>query len=156
MRAEGTRCRFRTPPSHPCGLFWLPRARLCGPAPIILRCFDACVSPVPPVCLCLLVPSPPVWQVGELVFGSLGGVSVVLMRGRFHFYEGYAPSRVSLPIRVFAALGVRVVVVTNASGGVNPGYDIGDFMVISDHLSFPGLSGVNPLVCVCGCGCVCV
>lgn len=85
-------------------------------------------------------------QVGELVFGNLGGKAVVLMRGRFHFYEGYDPKRVSLPVRVFAALGVRVLVVTNASGGVNPVYNIGDFMIIQDHLSFPGLSGVSPLI----------
>jgi purine-nucleoside phosphorylase len=83
---------------------------------------------------------------GELVFGTLGGTNVMLMRGRFHFYEGYEPSRVSLPVRVMAALGVRVVVVTNASGGVNTTYRIGDFMIIQDHISFPGLSGTHPLV----------
>lgn len=60
--------------------------------------------------------------------------------------QGYAPARVALPVRVFAALGVRVLVVTNASGGVNPDFRIEDFMVIQDHLSFPALSGVSPLV----------
>jgi purine-nucleoside phosphorylase len=85
-------------------------------------------------------------QVGELVFGFLDGKSVVLMRGRFHFYEGYDPKLVSLPVRVFAALGVRALVVTNASGGVNPVYNIGDFMILQDHMSFPGLSGVSPLI----------
>jgi len=83
---------------------------------------------------------------GELVFGKIGAVSVVLMRGRFHFYEGYEPSRVAMPVRVMAALGVRGIIVTNASGGVNPAYEIGDFMVIQDHISFPGLSGVSPLM----------
>ena len=87
-----------------------------------------------------------VGQVGEMVFGKLGGKKVVLMRGRFHFYEGYEPAKVALPIRVFAVLGVRVVLVTNASGGVNPAYNIGDFMILQDHMSFPGLSGVSPLV----------
>lgn len=85
-------------------------------------------------------------QVGEMVLGKLKGKTVMLMRGRFHFYEGYEPAKVSIPVRVFAALGVRVVVVTNASGGVNPSYNIGDFMVLHDHMSFPGLSGVSPLV----------
>ena len=86
-------------------------------------------------------------QVGELIFGTLGATNVVLMRGRFHFYEGYEPAKVALPVRVMAALGVRAIVVTNASGGVNPSFNIGDFMVIKDHMSFPGLSGVSPLVC---------
>lgn len=83
---------------------------------------------------------------GELVFGRIGAVSVVLMRGRFHFYEGYEPAKVAMPVRVMAALGVRAVIVTNASGGVNPAFEIGDFMVIQDHLSFPTLSGTSPMV----------
>ena len=80
-------------------------------------------------------------QVGELVFGELGSTFVVLMRGRFHFYEGYEPKLVALPVRVFAALGVRALVVTNASGGVNRNFRICDIMIIQDHLSFPCLAG---------------
>ena len=82
----------------------------------------------------------------ELVFGYLGANRVVAQRGRFHFYEGYGMSTVALPVRVFAALGARVMVATNAAGGVNAAFRVGDVMVIRDHVSLPGLSGANPLV----------
>ncbi|MFC5699811.1 purine-nucleoside phosphorylase [Cohnella faecalis] len=80
---------------------------------------------------------------GELVLGKLQGRSVALMRGRFHMYEGYEPERTALPVRVMKALGVGTLLVTNAAGGVNLGYEPGDLMVISDHIN---LTGRNPLV----------
>lgn len=82
----------------------------------------------------------------ELVFGLLGGHSVVVARGRFHMYEGHAPATTGLLPRVFAALGARVLVVTNAAGGVNPGFAVGDIMLIRDHISLPAMSGLHPLV----------
>ena len=81
-----------------------------------------------------------------LVFGSIGGTRVVAQKGRFHFYEGHSMPTVALPVRVFAALGARVMVATNAAGGVNPAFSVGDVMVIRDHISFPGLAGANPFV----------
>ncbi|MDB4868368.1 MAG: purine-nucleoside phosphorylase [Cohnella sp.] len=79
---------------------------------------------------------------GELVLGRLQGRQVALMRGRFHMYEGYEAERTTLPIRVMKALGVKTLLVTNAAGGINLGYEPGDLMVISDHLN---LTGRNPL-----------
>ena len=80
---------------------------------------------------------------GELLIGKLQGRSVVLMRGRFHMYEGYEPERTALPVRVMKALGVTSLLVTNAAGGVNLGYKPGNLMLISDHIN---LTGRNPLV----------
>lgn len=80
---------------------------------------------------------------GELVLGKLQGRNVVLMRGRFHMYEGYEPERTALPVRVMKALGVTTLLVTNAAGGVNLGYKPGNLMLISDHIN---LTGRNPLV----------
>lgn len=80
---------------------------------------------------------------GELVIGKLQGRSVVLMRGRFHMYEGYEPERTAFPVRVMKALGVRTLLVTNAAGGVNLSYKPGNLMLISDHLN---LTGRNPLI----------
>jgi purine-nucleoside phosphorylase len=70
---------------------------------------------------------------GELVFGTINGVSVVCMRGRFHFYEGNDMATVALPVRVFKLIGVKMLVVTNAAGGLNPDYEVGDIAVIQDH-----------------------
>jgi purine-nucleoside phosphorylase len=81
----------------------------------------------------------------ELVFGTLGGRRVVAQRGRFHFYEGNSMGKVALPVRVFAALGCRVMLATNAAGGVNAQYRVGDIMVIKDHVSLPCLAGAHPL-----------
>ena len=80
---------------------------------------------------------------GELLVGELKGVPVILMKGRFHMYEGYAPEITAFPVRVMKQLGVERVVVTNAAGGVNLGYEPGDLMLISDHLN---LTGKSPLV----------
>ncbi|MFC5403884.1 purine-nucleoside phosphorylase [Cohnella soli] len=80
---------------------------------------------------------------GELLIGKLQGRSVLLMRGRFHMYEGYGPERTALPVRVMKALGVKTLLVTNAAGGVNLTYGPGNLMLISDHLN---LTGRNPLV----------
>lgn len=80
---------------------------------------------------------------GELVIGKLQGRNVALMRGRFHMYEGYEPERTALPVRVMKAIGVRMLLVTNAAGGVNLDYKPGDLMLISDHIN---LTGRNPLM----------
>lgn len=82
----------------------------------------------------------------ELVFGTLGGKSVVCMRGRFHTYEGYNVRKTAFPIFVFKKLGVKVLLVTNAAGGLNSSFNVGDFMVIRDHLNLPGIAGKHPLV----------
>ncbi|PVU95980.1 hypothetical protein BB561_001470 [Smittium simulii] len=83
---------------------------------------------------------------GQLVFGKLSGKSVVLMQGRFHFYEGHSPQHCVFPVRVFKVLGVDTLIATNAAGGLNRGYNVGDIMLLNDHLSLPNLVGVNPLV----------
>ncbi len=80
---------------------------------------------------------------GELVIGSLGGKPVIAQSGRFHMYEGYTPEENVLPVRVFGALGIGTLIVTNAAGGVRRTYGAGTLMLISDHLN---LTGKNPLV----------
>ncbi|XP_048373939.1 purine nucleoside phosphorylase [Sphaerodactylus townsendi] len=83
---------------------------------------------------------------GKLVFGNLSGKPTVVMQGRFHMYEGYPLWKVTFPVRVFSLLGVETLIVTNAAGGLNPEYKVGDIMVIRDHINMPGFAGVNPLV----------
>ena len=83
---------------------------------------------------------------GRLLLGWLENMPVVVMQGRFHLYEGYAPHVVTLPVRVMRMLGAEVLLVTNAAGGVNPAYRPGDFMLIRDHIYMPGLAGLSPLV----------
>jgi purine-nucleoside phosphorylase len=80
---------------------------------------------------------------GKLIFGTMSGKTVVAMAGRFHFYEGYTAQEVAFPIRVMKFLGVEYLLVSNAAGGVNPAYKVGDLMIIKDHLS---LLTVNPLI----------
>jgi purine-nucleoside phosphorylase len=80
---------------------------------------------------------------GQLVCGRLGGKTVVAMEGRFHLYEGYTAAQVTFPIRVLKELGCRVLIVSNASGGMNPLHEKGDLVVIDDHIN---LMGVNPLI----------
>ena len=75
---------------------------------------------------------------GKLIFGKLGGKDVIAMQGRFHYYEGYSMQEVTFPIRVFQALGIKYLFVSNAAGGMNNSFDIGDIMLIDDHINtFP-------------------
>ena len=80
---------------------------------------------------------------GRLILGSLNGVKVWVMEGRFHFYEGYTPEQVVFPIRVLHLLGVKNLLLSNAAGGVNPNFQVGDLMIINDHIS---LFTINPLL----------
>ena len=80
---------------------------------------------------------------GRLILGRLGSHGILALQGRFHLYEGYSPQQVTFPVRVFAALGVETVLISNACGGMNPHYRRGDLMLITDHIN---LQGVNPLV----------
>ncbi|XP_062403126.1 purine nucleoside phosphorylase 6 [Sardina pilchardus] len=82
---------------------------------------------------------------GRLVFGELRGKQCVCMQGRFHFYEGYNITTVTYPVRVFFLLGVEILIVTNAAGGLNPDFSVGDIMMIKDHINMPGFAGQNPL-----------
>ena len=82
---------------------------------------------------------------GRLVIGPLAGRAALVLQGRTHFYEGYGMDRVTLPVRVMIELGIRTLIVTNASGGLNPNYRPGDLMLIRDHINFPGMAGNNPL-----------
>jgi purine-nucleoside phosphorylase len=79
---------------------------------------------------------------GKLVFGELNSQNVIIMQGRFHLYEGYTPKDITFPIRVMQSLGVKILIVTNASGGLNLSFKEGDIMVITDHIN---LTGQNPL-----------
>lgn len=84
-------------------------------------------------------------HVGRLILGTLGGVSVAAMQGRFHLYEGYTPQRVVFPLRVLRLLGADTVMVTNAAGGLAPDQSVGDLMLLSDHIGLPSMAGLNPL-----------
>ena len=72
---------------------------------------------------------------GKLIFGHLSGKPVMAMQGRFHFYEGYTIQQVTFPVRVMKFFGVKNLIVSNASGGVNPNFEIGDLMIINDHIN---------------------
>ncbi|GIV80330.1 MAG: purine nucleoside phosphorylase [Litorilinea sp.] len=82
---------------------------------------------------------------GRLVLGKLAGMPVCVMQGRFHYYEGYSLQQVTLPVRVMARLGVETLIITNAAGGLNPAFAVGDLMLIEDHINFLGMAGHNPL-----------
>lgn len=80
---------------------------------------------------------------GTLIFGTMSGKTVVCMAGRFHFYEGYSPAEVAFPMRVLKWLGIKTLLLSNAAGGMNPAFKVGDLMIINDHIS---LFQQNPLV----------
>lgn len=82
---------------------------------------------------------------GSLVVGKLQGHSVIVMQGRVHYYEGYSMDQVVLPVRVMQRLGIEILIVTNAAGAINPDFNPGDLMLITDHLNIIGMAGPNPL-----------
>jgi purine-nucleoside phosphorylase len=82
---------------------------------------------------------------GKLVFGTLEGQQVLVLQGRVHYYEGYSMDLVTLPIRVMQRMGIPDLFVTNAAGAINPDYDPGDLMLITDHIGMIGMAGLNPL-----------
>ena len=82
---------------------------------------------------------------GELITGELAGREVALMQGRVHFYEGYSLQRATFPMRVLHRLGAQTLIVTNAAGGLNDGFETGDLMLITDHINLVGMAGFNPL-----------
>ncbi|MEE8418440.1 MAG: purine-nucleoside phosphorylase [candidate division Zixibacteria bacterium] len=79
---------------------------------------------------------------GRFLFGKLGGKDVIAMQGRFHFYEGYDLRQVTFPVRVMKEIGVKILIVSNAAGGLNPQFEIGDLVMITDHINF---QTANPL-----------
>ena len=82
---------------------------------------------------------------GRLVCGRIEGQDVIVMQGRTHYYEGYSMGQITMPVRVFQRLGVEIMVITNAAGGVNPEFVPGDLMMLTDHLNLIGMTGQNPL-----------
>ena len=94
-----------------------------------------------------LIPHFPVSTVeghgGKLIFAEVQGKQIVVMSGRFHYYEGYTPAQVAYPIRVMKMLGVQTLLISNAAGGVGNGFKVGDLMIINDHISF---FTENPLI----------
>jgi len=82
---------------------------------------------------------------GQLVNGTLQGQPVLVMQGRVHYYEGYSMPQVALPIRVMQRLGIETLIITNAAGAVNPDYEPGDLMLITDHINLIGMAGLTPL-----------
>jgi len=80
---------------------------------------------------------------GRLIFGRLAGKNVLIMQGRAHYYEGHSLFRITLPVRVMKKLGIEILILSNAAGGLNPSFQPGDVMAISDHINF---TGQNPLI----------
>jgi len=83
---------------------------------------------------------------GQLVIGDLEGQPVLAMQGRIHFYEGYTMQQVTLPVRVMQRMGIKILIVTNAAGAIQPDFVPGDVMLITDNLNLAGMSGLNPLI----------
>jgi purine-nucleoside phosphorylase len=84
-------------------------------------------------------------HVGQLVIGRLEGQVVAVMQGRAHYYEGYSMAEITFPVRVMQVLGIESLIVTNAAGGLNPEFQAGDVMLITDHINLIGMTGLNPL-----------
>ncbi len=84
-------------------------------------------------------------HVGRLVLGHLEGLPVIVMQGRAHYYEGYSMAQVTFPVRVMQVLGIEMLIITNAAGGLNPEFQAGDVMLIRDHINLVGMAGLNPL-----------
>lgn len=84
-------------------------------------------------------------HIGRLVIGELEGREILVMQGRAHYYEGYSPQHICLPIRAMQLLGIGILIVTNAAGGLNPAFKAGDLMLITDHINLIGMAGLNPL-----------
>jgi purine-nucleoside phosphorylase len=82
---------------------------------------------------------------GRLLIGKFEEKEVIVMQGRVHYYEGYSMAQVCLPVRVLQRMGVKILIVTNAAGAVNPGFTPGDLMLITDHVNLIGMAGLNPL-----------
>lgn len=82
---------------------------------------------------------------GRLIFGELETKPVMVMQGRVHYYEGYPMDQVVLPVRVMQRLGIKTLIVTNAAGAINPEFEPGDLMLITDHIGLIGMAGLNPL-----------
>ncbi|MHB8993375.1 MAG: purine-nucleoside phosphorylase [Chloroflexota bacterium] len=87
---------------------------------------------------------------GRLVLGTMEGVGVAVMMGRPHLYEGFTPARVGFPVQLLGALGVETLVVTNAAGGLRPSLEVGELMLLEDHVSLPGMAGLSPLMGIPG------
>ncbi len=83
---------------------------------------------------------------GEFLAGKLNGTNVFVLDGRLHGYEGHAMENIVFPVRLLARLGVKTVVLSNAAGGLNTRWKVGDIMVLNDHINLPGMAGINPLV----------
>ncbi len=83
---------------------------------------------------------------GNLVVGCLDGQPVAVLQGRVHFYEGYSMQEVTFPVRVMQLLGIKTLLITNAAGGLNTTFSVGDMMLITDHINMPGMTGDNPLI----------
>ncbi|XP_058792873.1 purine nucleoside phosphorylase-like [Phymastichus coffea] len=84
-------------------------------------------------------------HVGQMVFGYLQGVPVMCMQGRFHYYEGYPLWKCAMPVRVMKLVGATHLIVTNAAGGINPNFKVGDIMLMKDHVNMMGFAGNSPL-----------
>jgi purine-nucleoside phosphorylase len=84
-------------------------------------------------------------HIGQLVLGQLEETPIIIMQGRVHFYEGYPMQQVVFPVRVMQVMGIETLIVTNAAGGLNPAFQPGELMLITDHLNLIGMAGNNPL-----------
>ncbi|NCA77143.1 MAG: purine-nucleoside phosphorylase [Alphaproteobacteria bacterium] len=80
---------------------------------------------------------------GQLIFGTLNGKKIMAMQGRFHYYEGYSMKEITFPVRIMKFMGIKLLILSNASGGVNPGFEVGDIMIVEDHIN---LMKDNPLI----------